>query len=104
VQKRTKITRKKKLDSGKSGFKKYTTILLVILISISIWAFFFIQYLSRELPSLEQLERYEPKLVSKIYADNGELIREITGSENRELVPFEKFPKHLVNALVAYED
>jgi len=101
VQKRTN---KKNSNIGKSRSKKYATISLIILLSISIWAFFLIQYLSRDLPSLEQLERYEPKLVSRIYANNEELIREISGSENRALVSFEMLPKSLIIALVAYED
>ncbi|MCK4965894.1 transglycosylase domain-containing protein, partial [bacterium] len=71
---------------------------------VIIWGIIFIIYFSRDLPSLEQLERYEPKLISKIYSNDNELIREISGEENRVWVPYDKMPQHLIDALIAAED
>ncbi len=104
MQRRKKINSDKNIDSEKERIKKYIPVVLLIFISLSICGFIFILYLSKDLPSLEQLERYEPKMVSKIFSYDGELIREITGEENRIPVPFDKLPKHLINALIAYED
>ena len=85
-------------------YKRIITISLIITGTIIIWGIILIIYLSRDLPSLEQLERYKPKLISKIYSKDNELIREISGEENRVWVPYDKMPRHLIDALVAAED
>ena len=102
-------TRKKYIKSKKKAAKskssiKYLTIAFIVSSSIIIWGILLLYYISSDLPSLAQLERYEPKLVSKIFSSDNQLIREISGEENRVLVPFEKLPKHLINALIATED
>lgn len=87
-----------------SKIKKPVTIGVIITISLLIWGLIFIIFLSRDLPSLEQLEKYEPKLISKIYSKNGELIKEISGEENRVWVPYDELPQYLIDALIAQED
>ncbi len=104
MQKRRKYNKIKKINTESKRISEYFTLGLIVFVSISIWTFFIIKYLSRDLPSLEQLERYEPKLVSKIYSRDIQLIREISGEENRKLVTFNKLPEHLINALIATED
>jgi penicillin-binding protein 1A len=92
------------VDYSKKAKNKKVTIGIITFSSILIWISIFIYYVTKDLPSLEQLERYEPKLVSKVYSIDNQVIREISGEENRKLVTFDNLPKNLVNALIATED
>jgi penicillin-binding protein 1A len=58
---------------------------------------------SSSLPKMIKVEDYKPLLVTEVYARGGEKIGEFF-RENRTLVPYEKMPKHLVQAFVAAED
>lgn len=64
---------------------------------------FFAVYFSRDLPSIAQLEVYQPKLSTKVYSVDGKVIKEFF-KERRTRVPFNKIPKDVVNALLATED
>ncbi len=57
----------------------------------------------RDLPSLSQLENYEPSLITRIYSSDGEEIKEYY-KEKRVLVPLKDMPPYLINALLATED
>lgn len=56
------------------------------------------------LPSLEEVESYRPSLVSKIYAADGESVLGEFFEEKRLLVPLERIPKFLTDAVLATED
>ena len=71
---------------------------LLILAAAVIW----ISYRS-DLPSLNQLENYEPSLITRIYSDDGAVLKEYY-SERRILVPVEKMPSNLIDALISMED
>ncbi len=60
-------------------------------------------YVSSTLPRVETLSDYQPPLITRIYADNDEIIAEYS-RERRILVPYDKIPKTLVQAFVASED
>jgi len=60
-------------------------------------------YFTRGLPSLETLQDYNPNLVTKVYSHDGRVIGEFY-IERRVVVPFERVPRHLVEAFVAAED
>ncbi|MBI5886917.1 MAG: PBP1A family penicillin-binding protein [Deltaproteobacteria bacterium] len=49
------------------------------------------------------MQDYHPNLVTKVYSADGRVIAEFY-VERRTLVPFEKMPKHLVQAFLAAED
>jgi penicillin-binding protein 1A len=59
--------------------------------------------LTRDLPDVKELKTYTPSLITKVYADNGELIKEFF-IEKRILVPFETIPQVLKQATLAVED
>jgi len=71
---------------------------LLLLIAIVIW----LSYRS-DLPSLSQLESYEPSLITRIYSDDGKVLKEFY-QERRILVPLEKMPSTLRDALISKED
>lgn len=55
------------------------------------------------LPNIITVKDYEPLVVSQVYDRNGKKIGEFF-REKRILVPYEKIPKHLVQAFVSAED
>lgn len=64
---------------------------------------FFIQAFSRDLPSLEQLETYEPRLTTNVLDHRGRLIKEFF-TERRVVVPLDSLSHHLIDAAIATED
>ena len=74
-------------------------ILLGLLILIIGYVFF----LSRNLPSLEQLENYDPDLVTSIYSRDGKVLHELF-FEKRVFIEADKIPVHIRNAVIASED
>ncbi len=58
----------------------------------------------RGLPSLEEVESYHPSLVSKVYAADGTTVLGEFFEEKRLLVPLERIPPYVLDAVVATED
>ncbi len=56
-----------------------------------------------DLPNIATLQDYRPRLVSKVFSEEGNVIGEFF-IEKRELVPLEKVPKVLHDAMIAAED
>jgi penicillin-binding protein 1A len=73
-------------------------LLLLILATMVVWISF-----RSDLPSLSQLESYEPSLITRIYSDDGVILKEFY-RERRILVPLEKMPATLLDAVLAKED
>ena len=57
----------------------------------------------QELPTIDKVERYQPQLVSRVYAGNGQLMAEY-GRKKRIKAPFHHIPKRLYQAFVSAED
>jgi|CXWL01.1.fsa_nt_gi penicillin-binding protein 1A len=55
------------------------------------------------LPSLAELQNYEPPVTSRVHAGDGALVAEFA-TEQRVFVPIEQIPDHVKNAFVAAED
>jgi len=94
--------RKKKLRSNKNSTRFFTTLTLIILIGIGIFAGYLI-YLSQGLPSLSDLENPKLEEATKIYSSDGELIDKFF-LKNRTKVTLDNIPKDMVEALIATED
>src|SRR6476659_7798180 len=56
-----------------------------------------------ELPHIDRVSDYHPKIVSKIYSSDGELVGEVF-DERRTVVPIEKIPAVMKNAIIDAED
>jgi penicillin-binding protein 1A len=63
----------------------------------------YLYYLSRDLPSLTRLEQIDPALATHVYSVDGKIIDSFH-RKNRTIAPYNKFPEHLVQALLATED
>ncbi|RMF66143.1 MAG: PBP1A family penicillin-binding protein, partial [Calditrichaeota bacterium] len=77
------------------------TVLVFFLVLLGGLVYLYI--LSRDLPSLRQLEEYKPKLASRVYSADMKIILEYY-EEKRSFVPLEEMPQSLIKAVIATED
>lgn len=63
----------------------------------------FVVLLNRTQGRIEGLDEWRPKIGSKVYSDDGEVLTEFTTS-NRQLVPLSQIPLNLQKAFLARED
>ena len=98
---------KKKTSSEVFGLKKLLkwgcfvgASLGVIGVATGLIAFSVVYY---NLPSIETLTEYRPKVPLRIYTADGDLIGEF-GEERRDFVPIEEMPRHVRLAILAAED
>ncbi|MBN1969529.1 MAG: PBP1A family penicillin-binding protein [Candidatus Delongbacteria bacterium] len=80
-----------------------TIILLIITLAGAAVLYFYITDLKKDLPQFDQLEKYEPRLITKVISDDDQKIKEFF-EEKRNPVDLDSVPKHLVHALLATED
>lgn len=57
----------------------------------------------RDLPIIEQIENFQPSIITEVFADDGEVIAEFA-VEKRVVIRYEDLPDALKNAFVAKED
>lgn len=82
--------------------KPFLIFLIIMLISIIGTGLIF-KSMTKDLPSIAQLENYTPNLTTKIYDKDNNLIAELF-TERRVLVPINEIPINLQNAFIAIED
>tara|TARA_B100000945_G_scaffold45497_1_gene31317 strand:+ start:549 stop:2612 length:2064 start_codon:yes stop_codon:yes gene_type:complete len=63
----------------------------------------FVLFLSKNLPSIEQLENYDPDLVTRIYSSDGKVLNELF-VQKRVFIGIDRIPEHMQSAVVASED
>jgi penicillin-binding protein 1A len=66
-------------------------------------AFGYIYSLTRDLPSVEALQNYQPPVTTRVYAGNGTVLGEYA-RERRIFVPISFVPKTIINAFTSAED
>lgn len=64
---------------------------------------FVINYYSKDLPDYSQLKKYEPNIITRIYAGDGGLLAEYA-QEKRVFVPIQKIPPIVKQAFLSAED
>ena len=72
----------------------------VFAVAVLAWLF----WLSRDLPSLEQLENPKNLLATVVYTADGEELARYYEDENRTWVPLDSISQHVIHALIATED
>lgn len=80
-----------------------TIILVVTVCFLFLLGSYYLYVITQDLPSLSRLEEYQPKLASKVYSADMQLIHEYY-IEKRSFVPLEQMPKSLIEAVIATED
>ncbi len=92
----------KKKKSQTSWARTYLRIASITIVCM-VAGLIYIWVLSRDLPSLEQLENFDPDLVTRIYSSDGVMLKELY-TQRRVFVDLEKIPSYLADAAVASED
>ncbi len=59
--------------------------------------------LSSDLPRLEQLESYNPRLITRVLDRNGSVLKEFF-TERRQPVPLDSISQHMIDAVISTED
>ena len=86
-----------------SNWTKYLKKAAILSFSGMVVIFAYIFYLAQDLPSLDQLENYDPDLVTRIYSADGEILDELY-LEKRIFISIDHIPNNMKNALIASED
>ena len=80
-------------------------IVLIALVSGITAAYLFYRGLAEGLPKLDGLRDYRPNIVSTVYDRKGRLMGEFFWeNQRRVVVPYDKIPKVLIDAVIAVED
>ena len=87
--------------------KKIFNYTIKVCISIFLFSTFLIfsafWYFSYGLPDYKKLSNYEPSVLSRVYAESGELIGEFA-IEKRLFIPFNSIPDKVINSFLSAED
>lgn len=78
-------------------------IFLAVALVLTILAVFAVKVRYEQLPSLEKITDYKPKIPLRIYSEDGALIGEF-GEERRAFVKIDQIPKVMRDAVLAAED
>lgn len=92
--------------NGRNGGPSLTSVMMgafAIALATGALILALIEALSADLPSLEQLETYKPRLITKVYGQDGSVIKEFY-VERRTQVPLDSISPYLVDAVLATED
>ena len=73
----------------------------IVVLSTALVTYLF--YLSRDLPSIRQLQDFSPAVATKIISRDGKVIAELF-TQKRVLIPFSQMPLDVRQALIAVED
>ena len=77
---------------------------MLLLVSLALGGMFGAYLAIREnLPDVGELEQIKPKIISVVYADDGQPAREFA-AERRIQIPYDKIPETLKKAIIATED
>ena len=86
----------------RTGIKIVLWVCIILLLVILAGAGFFYSLIN-DLPSISSLKDYRPSIITRVYADNGQLIDEFY-LEDRKVIPVTQLPKFVIQAFVAAED
>ncbi|MBL4804404.1 MAG: penicillin-binding protein 1A [Alphaproteobacteria bacterium] len=73
------------------------------LIVVGAASVYIVDYYGDDLPDYQQLQDYEPPIVTRLYAGDGRLMAEFA-QEKRVFVPIDKIPERVKQAFIAVED
>ena len=91
--------KEKRLLSWSGAFLR--VLLLYNIMAIVVLSFLYT--LSKDLPPIEKLQSYNPQLVTRIYSDDGVVLKELY-DQRRILVEADKIPPAMIHAAVSIED
>ena len=101
---RLKLKIKKLTPEEKKRLWRRVGLASLVLAAIALGVLFGAYYAIRQnLPSVADLEHFKPYIISSVYSDSGEVIKEFAIDRHTE-VPFTRIPDNLKKAILATED
>jgi len=88
---------------SRQKFKHRLYIATIVSLAVVIGVFSGLFYMSKDLPSLDELERYDPDLITRIVSADDQVIQELFTTQ-RTLVKSNEIPPHVKKALIVTED
>src|SRR4026207_2336041 len=76
---------------------------MIVFVAVAAAAAFVLRKASKDLPDYDVLAQYEPPVMTRIHANDGNLIAEFA-RERRIYVPFNAIPDRVVEAFISAED
>src|SRR4029079_3242236 len=76
---------------------------MIVFVAVAAAAAFILWKVSKDLPDYEVLAKYEPPVMTRIHANDGNMIAEFA-RERRIYVPFNAIPDRVVEAFISPED
>ena len=76
---------------------------MIVFVAVAAAAAFVLWKASKDLPDYEVLAKYEPPVMTRIHANDGNLIAEFA-RERRIYVPFSAIPDRVIEAFISAED
>lgn len=83
--------------------KRLLALFLLVFLGAVAGSLLLLDHLSSDLPPLELLQNIQPSEKTVVFAANGDTLREFF-TQNRTVVPLERIPGHLLDAVVSVED
>jgi len=83
--------------------RRLLVLFLLLFLSAVVGSLVLVERLSQDLPSLEKLRNIQPSEKTVILAATGDTLQEFY-TQNRTVVPLERIPTHLLQAVVSIED
>lgn len=90
-------------EAGRQIIKRLLLAMLALPIAGMLIILMVLGYYQTTLPDIETIKQYDPKIASRIYSSDGILIGEYA-EHKRVYTPYDKIPRHLIDAFVAAED
>ena len=104
MENNTSANETKQKKNKRGGIVKKIFLVFMVLFVMGIGAGAgFLYYLMKGLPSIASLKDYRPSIITRVYADNNELIDEFY-MEDRKVIQVTKIPKYVTQSFVAAED
>ncbi|MBT3823985.1 MAG: PBP1A family penicillin-binding protein [Candidatus Marinimicrobia bacterium] len=88
---------------SRQKFKHRLYIASIVSLTFVVGLFTWLFFLSKDLPSLDELERYDPDLITRIVSADDQVIQELFTTQ-RTLVKSNEIPPHVKKALIVTED
>ena len=88
---------------SRQKFKHRLYIATVVSLAFVVGIFTWLIVLSKDLPSLDELERYDPDLITRIVSADDQVIQELFTTQ-RTLIKSNEIPPHVKKALIVTED
>ncbi|MCF7903917.1 MAG: PBP1A family penicillin-binding protein, partial [Candidatus Marinimicrobia bacterium] len=92
-----------KTRGARQNIKKRIYIALSVSLAVVAGIVTWLYFLSKDLPSLDELERYDPDLITRIVSADDQVVQELFTTK-RTLVKSNEIPPHVKKALIVTED